>query len=139
MHERLNEVLPKGGRTVFHMHPFDQIYFVRGGSLSLAYSYEKMEVGANSLVILPKGMPHTNENNGTDTQHLITLLLPAPAKGTSLGVTAPWMNNNVSSSATTAPPAQQGAAGRQGGQGGQGRPAGQGGQGQGGPARPDAQ
>ena len=91
VHERLNDVLPKGGRTVIHMHPFDQVYFVREGSLTLNYSYEKMEVGPDSLVVLPKGLPHSNENNGTGVQRLITLLLPAPPKGSPLGATAPWL------------------------------------------------
>lgn len=83
--ERLNDVLPGGGRVVLHLHPFDQVYFVRKGTMKVAYGAAQYEAGANSLVVLPAGVVHSNENAGATVQSVITLLLPEPPKGVSMG------------------------------------------------------
>jgi mannose-6-phosphate isomerase-like protein (cupin superfamily) len=83
--ERLNDVLPNGGRTVTHMHPFDQAYFVRSGTMTVQYGMANYEAKANTLVVLPAGVAHNNLNTGTAPQSDITLLLPEPEKGNPLG------------------------------------------------------
>lgn len=83
--ERLNDVLPNGGRTVTHMHPFDQAYFVRAGTMTVQYGMANYEAHANTLVVLPAGVAHNNLNTGTEPQSDITLLLPEPEKGQPLG------------------------------------------------------
>ena len=83
--ERLNDVPPGGGRTTTHLHPFDQIYFVRAGTMTVEYGLSKYEVGPNSLVVLPAGIPHNNQNNGAVVQRIITLMLPEPLPGAPLG------------------------------------------------------
>ncbi len=83
--ERLNDMLPGGGRTELHLHPFDQAYFIKQGTMKINYGAATYEAQANSLVVLPIGVVHSNENAGTTVQSVITLLLPEPPKGVSLG------------------------------------------------------
>jgi mannose-6-phosphate isomerase-like protein (cupin superfamily) len=83
--ERLNDMLPGGGRTELHLHPFDQAYFIKQGTMKVNYGAATYEAQANSLVVLPVGVVHSNENAGSTVQSVITLLLPEPPKGVSLG------------------------------------------------------
>ena len=83
--ERLNDMLPGGGRTERHMHPFDQVYFVRHGSMKVDYGMSTYTAGADTLVVLPVGVAHNNANSGTEPQSIVTLLLPEPKKGSPMG------------------------------------------------------
>jgi mannose-6-phosphate isomerase-like protein (cupin superfamily) len=83
--ERLNDMLPGGGRTELHLHPFDQVYFIKQGTMKISYGAATYEAKANSLVVLPVGVVHSNENAGSTVQSVITLLLPEPPKGVSMG------------------------------------------------------
>ena len=83
--ERLNDVLPGGGRTELHIHPFDQVYFITKGTMTVQYGLATYEAGENTLVLLPAGVVHSNQNKGSSLQSAITLLLPEPPKGTPLG------------------------------------------------------
>ena len=74
--ERLNDVLPGGGRTNTHMHPFDQLYFIRKGTMTVLYGMKTYQAGPNTLVVLPAGVVHNNSNDGTGVNSYITLLLP---------------------------------------------------------------
>jgi mannose-6-phosphate isomerase-like protein (cupin superfamily) len=74
--ERLNDVLTGGGRTEPHIHPFDQAYFIRKGTMTVDYGLEKFEAPANSLVLLPAGVVHNNSNTGAEVQSIVTLLIP---------------------------------------------------------------
>jgi mannose-6-phosphate isomerase-like protein (cupin superfamily) len=105
IYERLNDVPPGGGRTDVHIHPFDQVYFVTKGTMSVMYGLKTYEAGENSLVVLPAGVVHNNQNNGTSVQSSITLLLPEPPQGSPLGA-------GVQVSRTPAPGAQGGGQGR---------------------------
>jgi hypothetical protein len=49
------------------------------------YGLKHYEAAENTLVILPAGVVHSNQNNGTAVQSSITLLLPEPATGASMG------------------------------------------------------
>jgi len=83
--ERLNDVLPGGGRTELHIHPFDQVYFITKGRMTVQYGMSTFEAGENTLVLLPAGIVHSNQNKGASLQSAITLLLPEPEKGTPFG------------------------------------------------------
>ncbi len=85
--ERLNDVLPGGGRTEPHGHPFDQIYFVKKGTMTVEYGSFKYTAAANSLVVLPNGVVHSNQNLGSEPQSIVTLMLPQPPEGQGLGIT----------------------------------------------------
>jgi mannose-6-phosphate isomerase-like protein (cupin superfamily) len=86
MLERLDDVLPGSGRGELHMHPFDQIYFIRKGSMSIQYGLAKYEAPENSLVILHAGTAHSNMNNTSSLVNHITLMLPQTPKGEAAGV-----------------------------------------------------
>ncbi len=83
--ERLNDMLPGGGRTELHLHPFDQAYFIKQGTMKISYGAATYEAKSNSLVVLPVGVVHSNENAGSTVQSVITMLLPEPPPGVSLG------------------------------------------------------
>ena len=83
--ERLNDVLKGGGRTENHIHPFDQVYFIRKGSMTVLYGLTTLEAKANQLVVLPAGVVHNNSNTAPEVQSSITLLLPEPEKGKPAG------------------------------------------------------
>jgi mannose-6-phosphate isomerase-like protein (cupin superfamily) len=83
--QRLNDMLPGGGRTELHLHPFDQAYFIKQGTMKINYGAATYTASANSLVVLPVGVVHSNENAGTTVQSVITMLLPEPPKGVSMG------------------------------------------------------
>ncbi|WP_084456014.1 cupin domain-containing protein [Novosphingobium rosa] len=83
--ERLNDMLPGGGRSETHLHPFDQVYFVRKGEMTVQYGMASYQAPANTLVVLPVGVAHNNLNNSNQVQSIVTLLLPEPEKGKPLG------------------------------------------------------
>ncbi|WP_206239934.1 cupin domain-containing protein [Novosphingobium terrae] len=83
--ERLNDMLPGGGRSETHLHPFDQVYFVRRGEMTVQYGMASYQAPANTLVVLPIGVAHNNLNNSNQVQSIVTLLLPEPEKGKPLG------------------------------------------------------
>jgi mannose-6-phosphate isomerase-like protein (cupin superfamily) len=94
MLERLDEALPGSGRAETHVHPFDQVYFIRKGTMTVQYGLNKYEATENSLVIIPAGVIHSNINNTSELESHLTLMLPQPPKGTPAGmdvnfVTAP--------------------------------------------------
>ena len=86
--ERLDDVPPNAGGPSSHLHPFDQIYFVTRGTMTVQYGLGKYEVTPDSLVILTAGVVHSNLNQGTSVESHVTLLLPEPAKGTPFGASA---------------------------------------------------
>ncbi|MBC2665519.1 cupin domain-containing protein [Novosphingobium flavum] len=102
--ERLNDMLPGGGRTETHLHPFDQVYFVRKGEMAVIYGMKTYVAKANTLVVLPVGVVHNNTNASNSVQSIVTLLLPEPEKGQPLG-----QGVTLSGSAAAAAP-QRGAA-----------------------------
>jgi mannose-6-phosphate isomerase-like protein (cupin superfamily) len=85
MLERLDDVLPGSGRGETHVHPFDQVYFIRKGIMSLQYGLGKYEAPEGSLVLIPAGVIHSNMNNTSDLESHLTLMLPQPQKGTPAG------------------------------------------------------
>jgi len=49
--ERLDVSLTGGGRAETHIHPFDQVYFVTKGTMTVQYGLAKFEITPNSLLI----------------------------------------------------------------------------------------
>ena len=86
MLERLDEALPGSGRAETHVHPFDQVYFIRKGTMTVQYGLNKYEATDNSLVIIPAGVIHSNINNTSELESHLTLMLPQPPKGTPAGM-----------------------------------------------------
>jgi mannose-6-phosphate isomerase-like protein (cupin superfamily) len=83
--ERLNDMLPGGGRTATHLHPFDQVYFIRKGEMAVQYGMSNFTARDNTLVVLPVGVAHNNLNQGQGVQSVVTLLLPESEPGKPMG------------------------------------------------------
>jgi mannose-6-phosphate isomerase-like protein (cupin superfamily) len=64
-------------RAPLHDHPFDQLFFVISGTMTIEIEGEQLfDAGPNSMVIYPKGVMHRNFNQGTEpTVHLSINLL----------------------------------------------------------------
>ena len=75
------EVQPNAGGPSFHIHSFDQCYYVLDGSMSVDVGLNRYEVASHSLVVLPAGVVHQNRNSGTDVERHVTILAPHPADG----------------------------------------------------------
>jgi mannose-6-phosphate isomerase-like protein (cupin superfamily) len=61
-----------------HTHSVDQIYFVVSGSMCVQLGTEVFTLTPGSLVLIPAGTPHCNWNDGTDDEHHLEILAPAP-------------------------------------------------------------
>jgi mannose-6-phosphate isomerase-like protein (cupin superfamily) len=75
------EVQPNAGGPSFHIHAFDQFYYVIEGSMAVDVGLNKYQAGAHTLVVLPAGVVHQNRNSGTHIERHITILAPHPAEG----------------------------------------------------------
>lgn len=77
--ERFDNVKPGNGvGPGLHVHPFDQIYFVTEGTMTLQYGLATYQVKPNTFIIIPTGVVHHNRNDGPDFERHVTLLLPEP-------------------------------------------------------------
>ena len=83
--ERLGEVLPGGGREPLMIHPFDQIYFIRRGTMFFHYGFYTYEPHANTLFIIPNGVVHSDTNKGHSILSYVQLNMPQPKPGVPLG------------------------------------------------------
>ncbi|HEX4266566.1 MAG TPA: cupin domain-containing protein [Steroidobacteraceae bacterium] len=84
--ERIGEVLPGSKSEPSHIHPFDQIYFVRRGTMTLFYGLATYQAHADTLTVVPKGVVHHDANGGSTPESFIQLNLPQPGPGVPFGV-----------------------------------------------------
>ena len=75
------EVQPNAGGPSFHIHSFDQFYYVLEGELSVQVGLESFTARAHDLVVLPAGVPHRQSNEGSTPERHLTLIVPEPAAG----------------------------------------------------------
>jgi quercetin dioxygenase-like cupin family protein len=80
---------PESPGTSWHIHPFDQLYFVLEGVLTIDVANEHHEVPPGHLVVLPAGVPHRNRNDGDVTERHVAILAPAPT-GRPLDLDVTW-------------------------------------------------
>ena len=70
-----------------HIHAFEQVYFVKEGTMTLLYGLSpdgklgRYQVPANSFVIIPPGVVHGNFNEGPGVERHMVWLLPEPEPG----------------------------------------------------------
>ena len=75
-----------------HIHAFEQVYFVKEGTMTLLYGLSpagtlgRYQVPANSFVIIQPGVVHGNFNEGPGVERHIVWLLPEPEPGGPLDV-----------------------------------------------------
>jgi mannose-6-phosphate isomerase-like protein (cupin superfamily) len=65
----------------YHIHTFDQFYFVLEGRLTVDIGFHRHEVAAPSLVILPAGVVHRQRNEGSSVEEHLAILCPEPPDG----------------------------------------------------------
>jgi mannose-6-phosphate isomerase-like protein (cupin superfamily) len=63
----------------YHIHTFDQFYFVLRGELTIDVGFERFEVGPLSLVVLPAGIIHRQRNEGREAEEHLSIITPEPA------------------------------------------------------------
>jgi quercetin dioxygenase-like cupin family protein len=82
-HLRVNvvEVQPGSGSPDFHIHAFDQYYYVLSGQMHVEIGKKTIVAPTNSLVHLPAGLVHRNYNLGPDVERHVTLIVPEPRDG----------------------------------------------------------
>ena len=84
--ERLSETPPGSGSKFAMIHPFDQIYFISRGTMTLQYGLYTYHAHANTLVLIPRGVVHRTANDGSSPLRVVELNIPQPASGTPFGV-----------------------------------------------------
>jgi mannose-6-phosphate isomerase-like protein (cupin superfamily) len=70
---------PSSPGTSWHIHEFDQMYWIIEGTLHLEVAGQTHDVGPGHLVVLPAGVPHRNWNPGPGPERHVAFLVPAPA------------------------------------------------------------
>lgn len=79
---RLNEIDPGSDPLPWHIHDFDQFYFVLAGQMQqLEVADRRYTVKPMDLVVLPSGVPHRNWNDGPSVEQHLALLAPGPVAG----------------------------------------------------------
>ncbi len=75
--------IPAGeeGRRGFHVHAVDQFYYILAGTMTLELGAQGYTAGPNSLVVIPRGIPHRASNLGTEDLVHLEILSPAPEPG----------------------------------------------------------
>jgi mannose-6-phosphate isomerase-like protein (cupin superfamily) len=63
----------------YHIHTFDQFYFVLRGKLTIDVGFERLEAGPLSLVVLPAGIIHRQRNEGREPEEHLSIITPEPA------------------------------------------------------------
>ena len=76
-----------------HIHAFEQVYFIKEGTMTLLYGVgpdgqiARYQVPANSFVVIPPGVVHGNFNDGSTVERHAVWLLPEPEPGLPLDIT----------------------------------------------------
>lgn len=65
----------------YHIHTFDQFYFLLQGRLSVDIGFHRHEVSAPALVVLPAGIVHRQRNEGSSVEEHLAILCPEPPDG----------------------------------------------------------
>ncbi|WP_109523306.1 cupin domain-containing protein [Nocardia aurea] len=78
---RLAHVDPGNDALPWHIHEFDQLYFVLDGTLEVEVANHRHRATRFDLVVLPAGVPHRNRNPGPGRESHLVLLVPEPAPG----------------------------------------------------------
>lgn len=79
----VNAAQVAGGGTGprMHIHTFDQLFFVLQGQLEVDVAGQRISAQQHDLVVLPAGVPHTQWNEGEETEVHLAVLVPPPASG----------------------------------------------------------
>ena len=71
-------VAPDSTGTSWHIHAFDQLYWVLEGTLHVEVADQVHDVEPRHLVVVPAGVAHRNWNAGPGVERHLAFLVPAP-------------------------------------------------------------
>jgi mannose-6-phosphate isomerase-like protein (cupin superfamily) len=74
-------VLPGHRGPDFHIHKFDQFYFVLRGRLTVEVGFQKFVAEPFTLVTLPAGIVHRQGNDGKEPEEHLAIICPEPVDG----------------------------------------------------------
>ena len=69
-----------GPPASWHIHDFDQLFWVLEGTLTIDIAGERHAVPSGHLVVLPAGVPHRNWNEAVPAERHLAFLIPAPTQ-----------------------------------------------------------
>ena len=70
-------LFPPGIATPFHLHPnTDETFYVADGEATFRLGDRELQLGAGSLVFVPRGTPHTVSNSGDVPVRGLILISP---------------------------------------------------------------
>jgi mannose-6-phosphate isomerase-like protein (cupin superfamily) len=69
---------PESAGASWHIHSFDQLYWVLEGILHAEVADQVHDVEPDHLVVVPAGVPHRNWNPGPGLERHLAFLVPAP-------------------------------------------------------------
>lgn len=72
------ELLPQKNDPTTHIHEFDQYYFVLEGELTVEVALQKHVAKAETLIVLPAGVPYRYQNTGEAVAKHLSILVPPP-------------------------------------------------------------
>ena len=75
------EVQPEAGGPDYHLHEFDQYYFILSGEMTLDLGLSRHKVAPGSFVTLPEGVVHRNFNAGSIPERHVNILVPEAEAG----------------------------------------------------------
>ena len=78
---RVNEIEPGHEPLPWHIHDFDQFYFILDGQMQVEVASERFVASPLDLVALPAGVPHRNWNAGPGVERHLAMLVPEPEAG----------------------------------------------------------
>ena len=74
--------VPAGEGPPFHIHEKEEEFFrVLQGRFAFWCNGTRVELGADGLIVVPRGAVHRFQNIGTTTGHLMTLMTPGGFEG----------------------------------------------------------
>ena len=77
----IDEVPPGEGPPLHIHHNEDETFYVLEGELELQVDEERFVVSAGSSIFMPRGIPHTFRNSGTQTAKSLVILTPSNLEG----------------------------------------------------------
>jgi quercetin dioxygenase-like cupin family protein len=73
----IDEIPPGGGPPLHIHHNEDETFYILEGELEMQVNEDRFTAPAGTSVFLPRGIPHTFGNTGTQIVKALTLLTPA--------------------------------------------------------------
>jgi mannose-6-phosphate isomerase-like protein (cupin superfamily) len=64
---------PPGHGPSAHTHPYEEVFVVHRGTVTLTVDGEQVEAGPDQIVIVPAGAVHSFRNSGRETLRMLSI------------------------------------------------------------------